>query len=135
MKTIVVLTVEDSDAFAHAMALAIEEAGLPVRLFRALDGEEAIHFLRHEDGFNDSPVPDLVFLDLNLPRLTGFDVLAEMRHDLRLRSIPTVVLTSSSSPSDCAKSLALGANEYILKPTDFERLMAAVSGACERYAH
>ena len=117
------------------MALAIEEAGLPVRLFRALDGEEAIHFLRHEDGFIDSPVPDLVFLDLNLPRLTGFDVLAEMRQDLRLQAIPTVVLTSSSSPSDRARSMALGASEYILKPTDFDRLMTAVSGACERYAH
>lgn len=135
MKDLIVLTIEDSDAFAHAMQLAIEEAGLAVRLFRVQDGEEAMHFLRHDGGFQSSPKPDLIFLDLNLPRMTGFDVLAEMRHDVSLQGIPTVVLTSSSAPSDRARSMALGANEYILKPTDFDRLLNAVTTTCQRYTH
>jgi len=135
VKDLVVLTVEDSDAFAHAMELAIEEAGLAVRLFRVQDGEEAMHFLRHEAGFHTSPTPDLIFLDLNLPRMTGFDVLAEMKHDVNLEGIPTVVLTSSSAPSDRARSMALGANDYILKPTDFDRLLSTVTKTCQRYTH
>ncbi len=134
MKDFVVLTVEDSDAFAHAMALAIEEAGLAVQLFRVQDGEDAMHFLRHEPGFQNSPKPGLIFLDLNLPRMTGFDVLAEMKQDANLHGIPIVVLTSSSAPSDRARSAALGANDYILKPTDFDRLLSAVTRTCQRYA-
>jgi chemotaxis family two-component system response regulator Rcp1 len=131
VREITVLCVEDSDAFAYAMRLAV--ADLKVRLFRVVDGEQAMRFLRREKPYDQMPAPDLIFLDLNLPKQSGFDLLAELRTDPVLSRIPAVVLTSSNSPSDRKKSIELGAREYIMKPSDFERLTSEVAATCQRY--
>jgi two-component system, chemotaxis family, response regulator Rcp1 len=133
MKEPVILCVEDSDAFAHAIRLALMESRLGVHLVRVSDGDEALHFLRREHPHENAPRPALIFLDLNLPRRSGFDILAEMQRDAGLRKIPAVILTSSNHPADRARSLELGAQDYLLKPTEFEHLLSAMTQTCRRY--
>ena len=133
MKERIILCVEDSDAFAHAFRLALVESHLEIELVRVSDGDEALHFLRREHPHENAPRPGLIFLDINLPGRSGFDVLAEMRGDAGLREIPAVILTSSAHPSDRKRSLELGAQDYLLKPTEFEHLMNAVKQTCRRY--
>lgn len=133
MKDPIVLCIEDNDAFAHAIRLAVVESHLAVHLVRVSDGDEALHFLRREHPHEDAPRPRLIFLDLNLPGRSGFDVLTEVKSDAGLREIPAVVLSSSAHPSDRKRSLELGAQDYLLKPTEFENLMNAVTQTCKRY--
>jgi CheY-like chemotaxis protein len=130
---LVLLSVEDNDAFAEAIQIALGEAMLEVSLNRVSDGEEALHYLRREAPFESAKRPDLILLDLNLPRKSGFDVLSELAADSGLRNIPVVVLSSSNHARDRSRSLALGAKEYILKPTDFEQLIDELAGACHRF--
>src|SRR5919202_2582373 len=90
------------------------------------DGVEALQFLRHEGPYADAPTPDLVLLDLNLPRMDGREVLAQLKSDPELASIPVVVLTTSEAEEDVLRSYALHANAYVTKPVDFERFIAVV---------
>jgi CheY-like chemotaxis protein len=130
---LILLSVEDNDAFAEAIQIALSEAMLEISLSRVSDGEEALRFLRRQPPFESVNRPDLILLDLNLPRKSGFDVLSEMAADTGLRNIPVVVLSSSNHDRDRSRSLALGAKEYILKPTDFEQLISELAGACSRF--
>jgi CheY-like chemotaxis protein len=90
------------------------------------DGEEALRFLRREGEYEDAPRPGLVLLDLNLPRVDGREVLAEMKSDPELRVIPVVVLTTSEAEEDILRSYTLHANAYVSKPVDFDRFIDVI---------
>ena len=82
----------------------------------AQDGVEAMKYLRRQDNFKDSSTPDLILLDLNMPRMNGFEVLENLKEDSELKDIPVVILSISASTSDIARTHALNANNYIVKP-------------------
>ncbi|ROZ62734.1 response regulator [Ramlibacter sp. WS9] len=124
-----ILLVEDQDDQVLLVETALEFAGVHVQLSRADSGEACLARLR-EDG----PPPDLVLLDLNMPRMSGFDVLAERSRDGRLRGIPMVVLTSSSNPADVRKAHDLGCDGYVAKPIDLYRLGDALRHVVEQWS-
>jgi CheY-like chemotaxis protein len=126
----VLLYVEDEDAAVFLLETALKEAEIDVTLYRVADGDEALDFLKKEGRYRDMPRPNLVLLDLNLPRRTGLEVLSEMKADQELRNLSVVVFTSSSLAADRRKSMALGAQEYITKPASFDGFVAAVKTAC-----
>ena len=90
------------------------------------DGSEALAYLRREGEYADAPRPDLVLLDLNLPRRDGREVLAEVKADENLRTIPVIVLTTSQADEDVLKSYQLHANAYVTKPVDFDGFIEAI---------
>ena len=118
-----VLLVEDNEADVRLTREALREAGGNVRLSAVADGDKALAFLRREDGFGDAPRPDLVLLDLNLPRKSGLEVLEEMRADDALARIPVIVLTSSAAQSDVEDAYAGGANAFVVKPLELDAFM------------
>lgn len=128
----VLLYVEDEDAAVFLLETALKEAGIPVQLYRVSDGEQALAFLRCAGAYEKAPKPDLVLLDLNLPRKNGLEVLSEMQKDESLRGQSVIVFTSSALVADRRKSLALGAQEYITKPSSFDGFVEAVKTACSR---
>ncbi len=125
-KEIDVLLVEDDPGDVLMTREAFEENKVANRLAVVSDGESAMAYLRKEGSFADAPTPDLVLLDLNLPRMDGREVLAAMKGDDALRSIPVVVLTTSEAEEDVLRSYALHANAYVTKPVDFERFIDVV---------
>ena len=128
----VVLLVEDNAADEDLAREALDDAAHAGGLHVVRDGVEAMAFLRREGPYADAPSPDLVLLDLNLPRLDGRGVLAAMRGDAALRRIPVVVLTSSSAPDDADAAYDAGANCYVTKPVELTAYLAAVR-AIERF--
>lgn len=124
--TIEVLLVEDNPADADLTREALESSKLVLNLSVVIDGEKCLHFLRRTGDFSDAPRPDLILLDLNLPRVSGREVLAEIKCDPALRTIPVVVLTSSAAETDVVQSYDLGANCYITKPVDLNSFIAIV---------
>lgn len=114
------LLAEDNPGDVKLTRKGLEEAGLRNNLHVVKDGVEALKFLRQEGEYADEPRPDLVLLDLEMPRKDGWDVLDEMNEDEDLRRIPAVVLTSSDAETDIVKSYEKQANAYITKPVDFE---------------
>ena len=129
----VLLYVEDEDAAVFLLETALKEASIPAQLYRVSNGEEALAFLRKLGVYEKAPRPDLILLDLNLPRKTGFEVLSEVQHEDDLRDISVIVFTSSALPSDRKKSLALGARRYITKPSSFDGFIEAVKEACSSF--
>jgi chemotaxis family two-component system response regulator Rcp1 len=128
-KLLEVLLVEDSPGDVRLTREAFREARLPVRLHVATDGIEAMSFLRNEGIYAEAPRPDFILLDLNLPRMDGREVLALIKEDDDLRSIPTVILTTSEADVDILKSYQLKANAYLSKPVQldaFERLVVSI---------
>ena len=132
MSNRVLLYVEDEDAAVFLLETALKEADIQVDFYRVSDGEQALWFLHQLGNYEKAPRPGLVLLDLNLPRKSGLEVLAEMRDSDMLRPIPVVVFTSSALSSDRERSLALGAQHYITKPSTFDGLVDAVRTACSR---
>ena len=125
------LSVEDDDAAFYIIRAAFSELPLSVQLLRARDGQEALTLLRKPETQNSTPQrPDLVLLDLNLPGLSGFDVLAAIKSEQELMSIPVVVFSSSSRDQDRKSSFALGAQQYIMKPNTFDEVVEALKVAC-----
>jgi two-component system, chemotaxis family, response regulator Rcp1 len=125
-----VLLVEDSPGDVRLTQEAFRAANVSVRLHIAVDGVEAMAFLKHEGAYADSPRPDLTLLDLNMPRMDGREVLARMKQDDRLKTIPIVILTTSDSEGDISKSYQLHANSYLCKPVQlsaFESLVKSLS--------
>lgn len=120
------LHVEDDDAVAVAFRVAVDEANIPVNLNRVSDGDQALEYLRHEGAYTSADRPDLVFLDLNMPKVDGWQVLAAMSRDKELCSIPVVVLSTSSHPYDKQLAYALGAKHYVSKPATLDGLVAEV---------
>jgi CheY-like chemotaxis protein len=123
-----ILLVEDNPGDARLAAEAFKEGSVPTRLHVVQDGIEAMSFLRREGAYEAAPRPDLVLLDLNLPRKDGREVLAEIKEDLHLRRIPVIVLTTSQAETDVNRSYDLHANCYIVKPVDFDRFIDVVRG-------
>ena len=129
--TIEVLLVEDNPADADLTREALEASKLVLNLSVVVDGEQCVDFLRHSGRFSGAPRPDLILLDLNLPRISGREVLAEIKGDPDLRTIPVVVLTSSAAETDVVQSYDLGANCYITKPVDLNSFMSIVASVNE----
>jgi two-component system, chemotaxis family, response regulator Rcp1 len=125
-KLIEILLVEDNKADSDLAREVLREADVRSNLSVARDGEEAIAFLRRKNGHTDRPRPDLVLLDLNLPRKDGRELLAEMKADPDLRRIPVIVLTASAADRDVAQAYEHHVNAYITKPTDFDSFVHAV---------
>jgi CheY-like chemotaxis protein len=121
-----VLLVEDDPGDVLMTREAFEENKVANRLAVVSDGAEAMQYLRREGEYADAPTPDLVLLDLNLPRMDGREVLAAMKSDETLRSIPVVVLTTSEAEEDVLRSYSLHANAYVTKPVDFSRFIEVV---------
>jgi CheY-like chemotaxis protein len=105
---------------------ALVSTGSPRTVYVVNDGEEALAFLRQTGQFSQAPRPDVVLLDLNMPRMDGRQVLAEVKADAKLRSIPIVVLTTSQSPADIVSSYSLHANAYVTKPMNLDDLTEVV---------
>jgi two-component system, chemotaxis family, response regulator Rcp1 len=126
VKPIELLLVEDSEPDVRLTMEALREAKVKNRLSVVEDGVEAIAFLRREGQYADAPRPDLILLDLNLPRKDGRQVLKEIKDDVSLRRIPVVILTTSKNEEDVLRAYDLHANCYITKPVDFNRFMEVV---------
>ncbi len=118
-KPIEILLIEDSTTDILITQEALHEARLPNHLNIVEDGVKALDFLRQIGSYAQAPRPDLILLDLNLPRKNGQEVLAEIKNDPYLQQIPVVVLTTSSAEEDVIKAYALHANCYVVKPLDF----------------
>jgi chemotaxis family two-component system response regulator Rcp1 len=125
-RPIEILLVEDSPTDAQLAVRAFQRGKIANNLSQVGDGVEAMDFLRRRDRFANAPHPDLILLDLNLPRKDGREVLEEIKADPELKMIPVVVLTSSQAEQDVLRSYKLSANCYITKPVDFAQFMDVV---------
>jgi two-component system, chemotaxis family, response regulator Rcp1 len=114
-----ILLVEDSDTDVLMMREALLQAALPSCLHVVENGVEALAYLRRQGSYAEVPRPDLILLDLNLPRKDGREVLTEIKTDAELKSIPIVILTSSTAEDDVLRAYRLHANCYVAKPIDF----------------
>ncbi|MEH2152421.1 MAG: response regulator [Nostoc sp.] len=121
-----VLLVEDNPGDAQLTRIALEESKISIHLNVVEDGVEAMAFLRKQDKYVKAAHPDIVLLDLNLPRKDGREVLAEIKGDENLKRIPVVVLTTSQAEEDILKAYNLCANCYITKPVDFDQFVKIV---------
>jgi chemotaxis family two-component system response regulator Rcp1 len=121
-----ILLVEDSPSDAALAMEAFRSTREPNRLNHVEDGIQAMEYLRRHGSYRAAPRPDLVVLDLNLPRKDGREVLAEVKADPDLKTIPVIVLTTSRSEKDVTLSYELHANCFIVKPIDFSQFMAIV---------
>jgi CheY-like chemotaxis protein len=130
-KPIEVLLVEDSPGDARLAVEAFEGGGVesPNRLHVVEDGVEAIDFLRRRNGYADAPRPNIILLDLNLPRKDGREVLTEIKADPRLKLIPVIVMTTSRAEQDILESYKLQANAYLTKPIDFGQFIETTNAA------
>jgi CheY-like chemotaxis protein len=126
IKVIDVLLVEDDAGDVLLIEEAFADNKVRNRVHHVSDGVDALAFLRREGEYADAPHPDLVLLDLNLPRKDGREVLAEIKGDDALRHIPVVVLTTSKAEEDVLRSYKLHANAYVTKPVDFDRFIEVV---------
>jgi len=123
----IVLHVEDNDTDAYLLRLALQDTGAPAVVYRVSDGEQALLLLQKRNPFGRAPTPNLVFLDINMPKIDGWEVLSTMQANETLRSIPVVILTTSQH--DKQKALALGARDYICKPLQVDDFLAEVQNA------
>jgi len=118
-----ILLVEDNPGDIRLTQEAFKEGTIPKELHVVKDGVEALNFLRKKDNYANVPTPDIILLDLNLPRKDGREVLAEVKTDEFLRFIPVIVLTTSDSEQDITKAYSLYANCFITKPVDLEQFI------------
>ena len=121
-----ILLVEDSPSDTDLTVEALQKGKVVNHLTIVDDGVKAMQFLRHQGPFTAAPRPDMILLDLNLPRKDGREVLAEIKADAKLRTIPIVVLTTSHAEQDVLRAYQLNANCYITKPVDFRQFIEVV---------
>jgi CheY-like chemotaxis protein len=121
-----VLLVEDDAGDILMTREAFQHHKIQNKLHVVTDGEQALQFLHQTGEYAGAPRPGLVLLDLNLPRRSGHEVLAELKEDPQLRIIPVVILTTSQAEEDILRSYSLHANAYVSKPVDFERFMDVI---------
>ena len=126
LKPVDVLLVEDDEGDVLMTKEAFEYYKIRNRLHVVTDGEQAVQFLRHTGPFTDAPRPGLILLDVNLPRLSGLEVLDALKRDPELMLIPVVMLTTSRAEEDIVRSYSLHANAYVTKPVDFESFIDAI---------
>jgi CheY-like chemotaxis protein len=121
---IIILLVEDDLAHAEIVRRDLKDFRVANRIIHVADGQAALDYLLHRDAYADkeaNPRPHLILLDLRLPKVDGLEVLHRIKEDADLKSIPTVVLTTSSTESDMAGAYENGAGSYLVKPVDFEK--------------
>jgi len=121
-----ILLVEDNPGDVRLTQEALAEAKVRNRLHVVRDGEAAMDFLRRSGEHGDAPRPDLVLLDLNLPKLSGMEVLQAMKDEPKLRQIPVVILTTSEAEEDVLRGYQLQASAYVTKPVDLDRFLGLV---------
>jgi CheY-like chemotaxis protein len=121
-----ILLVEDNDDDVELTRLGFKHSKLAVNLQHVENGEECMAYLRREGTYADAPTPDLIVLDLNLPRMDGREVLVAIDRDERLRHMPVVVLTSSSADAEVLTSYKCRCSSYIVKPVDFESFIQVI---------
>lgn len=126
-KLIRFLLVEDDDDHAELVQMALANNRVANEVERVKDGAEAMDYLRQSGDFAGKPRPDIVLLDLKLPKIDGHEVLQQLKVDESLRNIPVVVLTTSQAEADKAKAYYNHANSYLTKPVDFDRFQQMVS--------
>jgi CheY-like chemotaxis protein len=126
-RPIEILLVEDDDDDVVLTQKALENDRILNRVHRVEDGVEALEYLRREGRFEFAPRPDLILLDLNMPRKDGREVLRDIKNDEDLKAIPVVVLTTSDAESDIASSYEYQANSYVTKPVDLEKFKKVVA--------
>ena len=125
-RMLTVLIVDDDDADAMMIEEALLAAGVPVLVRRVADGREAVDYLRGTGSYAGAPRPDLILLDLNMPRMGGRKVLTEIKADDDLKSIPVIVLTTSAAAADIMSSYEYHANAYVTKPMNLDAFEAVV---------
>jgi two-component system, chemotaxis family, response regulator Rcp1 len=128
--TLQVLLIEDSPGDVRLTQEAFRDSHISIRLHVVIDGVEAMDFLRRKGAYFDAPRPDLILLDLNLPKMDGRQVLARIKEDDGLKTIPTIILTTSEAEVDIMTSYQLQANCYLSKPVQldaFENLVKGIS--------
>ena|SRR6266404_12327 len=131
-----ILLAEDDDNDAFFLKRALKQAGLQHQLFVARDGQETVNYLSGQPPFADRaeyPSPALLLLDLKMPRMSGFDVLTWLRTQKNFDGLAVVVLSSSSQESDVQKAIALGADDFLVKPYDFHKLVGLVQAVHARW--
>jgi len=122
-----ILLVEDNPDNVMITRMAFEKGNIKNTLYVARDGDDTLRFLFKEGEYVNVPTPGLILVDLNLPKVSGYEVLRKIKMDERLKRIPVVVLTVSTSDSDICKTYELGANSYIAKPAEFKDFVNVVS--------
>jgi CheY-like chemotaxis protein len=130
----VVLYVEDDDATAYLFQAAMREADLHPQVIRVTDGDEALAFISRTGAYTGAPLPDLILLDLNLPKRNGIEVLVYLRQTLNLRDIPVYLFSTSGNPADEAAALRAGASGYLLKGDTFEAFVDVARMVCSSLA-
>jgi CheY-like chemotaxis protein len=120
----VVLHVEDDDAAAYLFRVALEEANIPAVVYRVSDGEQALAFLQQHEPYEHAPHARVAVIDLNLPRVDGWTVLAEVQRT----GIPAIVVTTSQSRADRIRALGLGALAYVIKSNSFDDFVTEIKG-------
>lgn len=125
-RLIQILLIEDNPGDIRLTQEAFKESALPIVLNVATDGVEGVNFLRKNPPYTDAVTPDLVLLDLNLPKKDGREVLQDIKADEILRRIPIVVLTTSTADQDILKAYSLHVNSYINKPVDFDKFFEII---------
>ena len=125
-KAVEILLIEDNPADVEITQHGFKVGKIANNLHVVMDGEEALTFLRNEEPYTDAPRPDLILLDLNLPGLDGRDILAEIKDDASLKTIPVVILTSSDANTDVLETYELHANAYMQKPVEFAKFVEVV---------
>lgn len=121
-----ILLVEDNEGDIVLAKEALKEAKIPNRITVVTDGEKALQYLFREDGFHDASHPDLILLDINLPKVDGMEVLARIKSDPALKTIPVVMLTTSTSERDVMHAYKNYVNCYINKPIDLEEFIRVI---------
>ena len=124
----VVLMADDSADQADLVREAFAQCNTRLDLHHVVSGEQCLAFLRRQHPFERAPRPDLLLLDIHMPRMDGYEALEQIRADSALRSLPVVVLSTSSDASDVKRMYALGCSSYIPKPVKFERLVETMRG-------
>lgn len=123
---LVILQVEDSESDVVLAAYAFERLATHHAVQVVKDGVEALKFLRREDGYADARRPDLILLDLSLPKRGGLDVLQEIKTDVQLKDIPVVIFSTSTAAAAMRSAYELQANSYVVKPSDFQAFVKAI---------
>ena len=130
-----ILLVDDNPGDIELTKVALRDAKIMNEVHVARDGEEALAFLRGQGEFVDAPRPDLVLLDLKMPKVDGFQVLAEMRAEPALRSIPVIVMSSSNAEKDLVRAYDAQVSAYLVKPSNFDEYFNAIRAVKELWFH
>ena len=126
-RPVLILLVEDDPAHAEIVRRSLADFRIANRIVHVSDGQEALDYLCHQDAYarpEASPRPDLILLDLRLPKVDGLQVLASLKADAELAQIPTVILTTSAAESDLVAAYGYGAGSYLVKPVDYDKFRA-----------